>query len=158
MITAAVLSLCVIGTSEHEGYRKMPYHDRNGDISVGYGYNLTKNPLELSPRQIKIIHRQGVSKEKAEFFVSEMCNRLDTQLHETYSWYSQLPVTSQYVMLDMGYNMGLGGLGKFTKTIKLIENRRFTQASQEMLKSKWARQVYGRAIDLASILKSGHIA
>ena len=87
-----------------------------------------------------------------------MCNRLDTQLHETYSWYSQLPVTSQYVMLDMGYNMGLGGLGKFTKTIKLIENRRFTQASQEMLKSKWARQVYGRAIDLASILKSGHIA
>ena len=57
----------------------------------------------------------------------------------------------------MAFNLGVQGLLAFKHTLKLIEEGKTTQASIEMMDSKWAKQVKSRAIDLALILKSGKI-
>ena len=55
----------------------------------------------------------------------------------------------------MAYNMGVTGLLKFKNTLKNIENEKYIEASNQMLDSKWAKQVKGRAQELAAQMAGG---
>jgi hypothetical protein len=61
-------------------------------------------------------------------------------------------------MLDMSYNMGIGGMSSFKQAVKYIRNNKYQLASNELLHSRWARQVHGRATELANVLKDGQFA
>lgn len=152
MISAALLSMCISGVQLHEGFRHHAYKDRNG-YSIGFGYSLTQNPLNLSHSQIKSLYK-GISKGQAINLVRRSCVNLDTQLAENLDWYNTATLNTKYVLLDMSYNMGVGGVIDFTKTINYLEHHKYKLASVEMLKSKWANQVHGRAKELATLIKS----
>ena len=55
----------------------------------------------------------------------------------------------------MAFNLGVNGLLGFRKTLALIEAGDYTKASVEMLDSKWARQVKGRATRLSEQMRTG---
>jgi lysozyme len=55
----------------------------------------------------------------------------------------------------MAFNLGVPRLCKFRKMWAEVHEKDFTTASHEMLDSKWARQVKGRATELADLMKAG---
>lgn len=63
----------------------------------------------------------------------------------------------QMALENMAFQMGVGGLAKFTNVLSLIAQGNFTQARIEMLKSKWARQTPGRAHRVALVILTGNL-
>jgi GH24 family phage-related lysozyme (muramidase) len=152
MISATLLALCVNGVTLHEGFRHNVYKDRNG-WSIGHGYSLTQNPLHLDKKIISKFKREGISEVRSKKLVATLCGNAQLALESKFEWYNRIPTQHKYVMLDMTYNLGIGGLEKFDKTLFYIRRHKSVLASKEMLDSKWSHQVRGRSIQLAEIVK-----
>ncbi|HUO11336.1 MAG TPA: glycoside hydrolase family protein, partial [Caulobacteraceae bacterium] len=61
----------------------------------------------------------------------------------------------QDVLANMAFNLGVGGLLRFPKTLALVRAERWDAAADAMLASAWARQVGARARRLAEQLCTG---
>src|SRR5690606_23159791 len=83
--------------------------------------------------------------------VAEVVAELDRRL----PWSVGLDDARRGVLLNMAFNLGVSGLLGFRKTLALVERGEYAAASVEMLDSKWARQVKGRADRLAEQMKTG---
>ena len=121
---------------QHEGLRLKPYLDTVNKTTIGYGRNLDAN---------------GITQEEAEIML-----RHDVMLAEAeagrFSWYRKLDDRRKGVIVEMIFNLGLPGVLKFKNMIQAIQDDDYKKASNEMLDSKWATQVKGRAITLANIM------
>jgi lysozyme len=117
----------------HEGWRARPYKDTTGHITIGFGTNLSA----------------GISRHEG---IHLMVNRLVKKKNDiaiNFPFTKKLGEIRFDVLTNMCYNMGIGRLKRFKRMWKAIENHDFEKASKEMLKSKWAKQVKGRAKELA---------
>jgi lysozyme len=86
---------------------------------------------------------------------------------DAYRWlreYSDLPAydvaeNSWHVradaLLNMAFNLGVDGLLGFVNTLRYVRGGNYELAADNMLASKWARQVKGRAVELAAQMKTG---
>ena len=61
----------------------------------------------------------------------------------------------QRVLLDMAFNLGLGGLLGFKQTLAAIRGGEYERAASMMLQSRWATQVGERAKRLSRMMWSG---
>lgn len=68
------------------------------------------------------------------------------------------PLVVQSVLVNLIFNMGEAGLAKFKNTLKLINAGDYFQASGNLIKSLWYRQVGNRAIELTTRLATGSIS
>ena len=68
----------------------------------------------------------------------------------------QLDDIRQMCLVDMGFNMGVPRLMKFVKMWGAIEVGDFYEASEQMLDSRWAKQVGKRSEHLAEMMRSGY--
>jgi lysozyme len=59
------------------------------------------------------------------------------------------------VLANMAFNAGVDGLLKFRRMLLAVERGHYDQAAREMLQSKWATQVFGRAVRLAEMMAKG---
>lgn len=59
------------------------------------------------------------------------------------------------VLMDMLFNMGMVRVNQFKKMFRAILKGDYATAAEEMLDSKWAKQVGPRAIRLAKMMKTG---
>ena len=148
--------MCVNSAITHEGFSHKVYKDKSG-YSIGYGYSLTHNPLHLNKKQLSEFRRNGISETSARQLVTKVCAKVKDGLQAKYEWFNTLSNPRAMVLLDMGYNLGLGGLGDFNKTMVHIKMGRTTMASAEMLRSRWAKQVHGRSRELSEIMKTGKV-
>jgi len=124
--------------SQHEGFRSKPYHCTEGYLTIGYG---------------KRVDYIEVDKETAKKWLKKELKELDKRLQHTFDWYFNSPDGVKEVVIDMCYNLGVSGFSKFKKTIYLLETEQYEEASEEMLDSKWARQVKTRALNNSLIIK-----
>lgn len=70
-------------------------------------------------------------------------------------FFIELDPARQAVLVNMAFNLGTAGLLKFANTLRLVRERSFSQASQHMLDSLWAKQVGARAHRLARQMETG---
>jgi len=124
----------------HEGMRLNPYRDTVGKLTIGVGRNLDD---------------EGISKEEALFLLENDITRVIAELDKALPWWEELDEVRQRVLADMCFNLGIGGLLKFQKTLELVEVHRYKEAAEEMLSSLWARQVGNRAVHLAKMMETG---
>lgn len=54
-----------------------------------------------------------------------------------YPWFLAMPHVIQYVIVQMVYQMGAKDFSEFILTIGHFKNRRWKQAADEMLNSRW---------------------
>ena len=120
-----------------EGFRGVPYLCTAGKTTIGYGRNLDANPL---------------SKAEAEFLLENDLKKVAKQASK-FGFYAKLSPRRRAVIINMIFNLGLGRFSQFKKMIKAIEENRYAVAAEEMLDSKWARQVGDRAIRLAKQMR-----
>ena len=119
-----------------EGFEGMPYEDKFGIPTIGYG---TKLPLEVEEAEMLLQHR--LNKKKNEIATKE-------------PFFFELPLQAQEVILNMSYQLGVNGVLKFKKMWKALKEGDYKKASDEMLDSKWAKQTPNRAKRLAEIMRS----
>ena len=58
------------------------------------------------------------------------------------------------VLIEMVFQLGIGGVSKFKNMWKALGEGDYQTASEEMLDSRWAKQTPKRATDLSNVMKS----
>ena len=122
-----------------EGLRLKPYRDTVGKWTIGIGRNLDD---------------VGVSEAEAEQMLANDLDRTVADLDRNMLWWQTLDAPRRRVILNMAFNLGVGGLMKFTKTLDAVRSRDYNKAAKLMLESKWAKQVGDRANRLAEMMRS----
>lgn len=126
-----------------EGFKRSAYQDTLGIWTIGVG------------RMIDARHNGGISPEESDFLLANDLKRFEAGLDEKLPWWRTLSDERQDVLLNMAFNMGVDGLLTFKNTLAMIQAGDFLGASKNMVASKWATQVGGRAARLADQMRSG---
>ena len=124
---------------KHEGLRLKPYKCTAGKLSIGYGRNL--EDMGISEVEAMVMLRHDI----------EQCY----QELDIFSWFTDLDQVRQEAMVNMLYNLGLPTFLEFKKTLKYMAEGAYSQAAEEMLRSKWADQVGDRAKEIAYMVDTG---
>jgi len=139
----------------HEGFKEYTYTCPTGHLTVGYGYNLDVNPLNLSHNEIAKYKSFGISKQDADKLLKQMIANLESDLEQHLAWLSKLNAARHAVLIDMAYNLGIKGLLAFKNTLALLERGDYEAAAKEMLDSQWASQTKTRALRDSAIIRTG---
>ena len=123
---------------KHEGYRAKVYKDTLGYDTIGYGFAI--KDLELDEDICAIILRRKLES-------------LIRTVNFKYGWFKSMPDEVQNVIIEMCYQLGVSGFGKFVKTIGYLQTFQFEKAADEMLDSRWAKQTPNRAKALSDIVR-----
>lgn len=123
----------------HEGLRLKPYKDSVGKLTIGVGRNLDD---------------KGITEPEAMLLLS---NDIGDALADAkrFAWFAQLDSVRQDVVVNMIFNIGLTRFSGFKKMIAALEHGNYPEAADQMLDSKWARQVGLRASELSQMMRTG---
>lgn len=138
-----------------EGERRRAYKDTVGKWTIGVGRNLDDVGTEPLGRTVADVKANGITEAESALMLAHDLNRVDADLDRKLSWWRNLDPVRQRIMVNMCFNLGIGGLLGFHNTLAMIEGHRYTEAAQNMLASKWARQVGDRAKRLSAMMRTG---
>ena len=122
---------------QEEDYKSTPYPDTVGNITIGYGTNLSI----------------GISKDEADFLLKHRMDLNGKELEKKWPPFKMQPEAVQSVLVDMSYNLGVHGLLKFHKMLDAMQNGDYDTAADEIDSSKWAAEVPSRAKRASAILR-----
>jgi len=125
---------------QHEGFVSKPYIDVN-HFSVGYGTNLMDG-ISRAEAQLLLTHRLAIREEQLK----------------RYSWYKKANNTRKAVLLDMAYNLGLGGILGFKSMIWALDRGYYHGAANQLKSSVWCKQVKTRCTHLYKLMWNGRIS
>ena len=129
--------------SLHEGRVTHAYQDSLGYWTIGVGHLIDKRKGGKLPEHIiDALLDYDIKKHADELFAA-------------LPWAKTLDEVRQTVLIDMAFNLGVSGLLTFKNTLRAVQERRWGDAADGMLASKWAKQVGKRADRLAQMMKSG---
>ena len=128
-----------------EGVVLHPYHDSLGFLTWGIGHKV--EPGEVVPDT-------PTEQDAFEQLVKDV-QRASQHLENSLPWISELDEARRGVLLNMTFNMGIGGLLGFHRTLTMIEAGNYEGAAEAMLQSKWATQVGIRATRLSQQMRTG---
>lgn len=126
-----------------EGIRLYPYRDSLDFWTVGIGCK-----LPIVEQEQKAIGWNGIYPlSRTQIKELAKLRLIDTirLLHAKLEWLSEADNMVQDVLYNMSYQLGVFGVLKFKKTLKLLERKEYKKASLEMLDSLWAEQTPNRA-------------
>lgn len=124
----------------HEGKRNEAYRDHLGHWTIGYGTLLEK--LEISDALAESFLREELEEKLARL--------------ETVTGFASLDDVRRDTILEMAYQLGVGGCLRFRLMWQAIREGRYDAAASEMLNSRWAReQTPRRAATLAARMRHG---
>lgn len=146
----------------HEGLVLTPYADSVGTSTIGIGRNLLStglSPFELemigfSPT-IDLSHIKEITEHDARWLCCNDIFRCEKEILIFYPPILDLSEARQLVLIDMLFNLGLTKLKQFVNFFDALESKNHSKAADEMLDSKWAKQVGQRAITLSDMMRSG---
>ena len=123
----------------HEGVVLKLYKCSQGYYTCGVGRNIQAN---------------GISMEEAELMLANDIDDCIVDLKRNIGFFDDLPETIQEVMVNLCFNIGINKLLNFKKTIGLLRDAKYLEAADEILDSKWSKQVGQRSHDLADMIRS----
>ena len=136
----------------HEGFRSSVYLCPTGHPTVGYGFrvaDLSADELALNAGVV-----EPMSKEVAEKILDIKITKFKKQVYNALPWLTYAPMDIQDALCEMAYQMGVAGLLGFKNTLALIKERRYREAAENMLRSKWATQTPKRAKQIANLVRN----
>lgn len=136
----------------HEGVRPKPYLDccgkywrdctclKKGQLTIGIGRDLDA---------------EGVSKDEIDLMCTNDIFNHVNDLNTHLPWWNGLSPNRQKVMVDMCYQMGIGGVLEFQHFLNYLENGEFDKAKFELLDSVYAKETPERAQENAELIEKG---
>ena len=122
----------------HEGFREKSYVDTLGYETIGYGFAIKNLIME---------------EDIAGIILERKLLKLITDIYTRLPWVVKMPPKVEEVIIEMCYQLGIGGFSKFKKTIAFLKYGDFEKAGEEMLDSRWAKQTPNRARGMSEIVK-----
>lgn len=98
---------------------------------------------------------RGVTAAEAAYLLNNDISDVTAQVLKALPWAASLSGPRLGVLINMAFNMGLGGLLGFSNTLAKVQSGDYAGAAQGMLASKWAQQVGARAQRLAKQMQTG---
>ena len=129
-----------------EGVRYTPYKDTLGIDTVGVGHNLKACPLDFT---------YPLTDANVDYILACDLGKVFEDLDKHLPWWASLSQARQRVLANMAFNMGINGLLTFKNTLSEIQRGHYQIAANNMLASKWAKQVGQRANRLAKMMVEG---
>ena len=140
-MTEALMNRIKAQLVRHEGLRLKPYRCTAGKLTIGIGRNLDD---------------RGISQKEAYAMLERDIQDCEQWLiDEIPEVYNKLDEVRQSVLLNMCFNLGIKGLLEFKNTLSFIGAGDWERAANNMLASKWAKQVGVRAIELSEMMRKG---
>ena len=126
-----------------EGRRKSAYQDHLGFWTVGVG------------RLIDARKGGGLRDDEMDYLLRNDINDRIDALTRALPWFQDLDDVRRGVLLNMAFQLGTEGLLGFVTTLSLVKAGKYKEASEQMLKSKWAGQTPERAKRLSDQMREG---
>ena len=123
-----------------EELRLKPYTDSVGKLTIGVGRNLTD---------------KGISFQEAQLLLANDIADATADLQAKLPWTATLDDVRKGALLNMAFNLGIGGLLEFHYFLAKMQAGNFSAAAGAMLDSLWARQVGPRATRLSMQIQTG---
>ena len=123
-----------------EGLSLTPYLDTEQLLTIGYGRNLEHN---------------GICQQEAEYLLRNDLEvaMLDAIAFATPEVWDSMSPTRRSVIINMAFNLGLPRLSKFKKFRQALHDHDYQEAAEQMLDSRWSRQVGDRSLRLADSMR-----
>ena len=128
----------------HEGLSLEAYLCPAGFLTIGWGHNCEAKPVPSVEKEGDVISRGS-----AEMLLYQDVKALAKELDDKLPWWREMEEPRQAVLLNMAFNMGVPKLLGFKRALGAMSIGDYPRAGTEMLDSQWARQVKGRAAELA---------
>lgn len=97
----------------------------------------------------------GITTDESALLLSNDITKRMAMVRNAIPWIGQLDEARQGVLLNMAFQMGIGGLMGFTNTLAKIKAGSYIAAADGMLQSRWAGQTPERAKRLAMQIRTG---
>ena len=126
-----------------EGSVSHAYEDSLGFTTIGVG------------RLIDARRGGGLRDSEIDFLLHNDIEEKTAQVLAALPWASKLSETRRAVLINMAFQLGVGGLLKFKRALGSIEAGQYSEAAMEMVDSLWAQQTPERAKRLAKQMLTG---
>ena len=126
-----------------EGVVRHAYEDSLGFLTIGVG------------RLIDSRRGGGLAPDEIEYLLTNDVIEKSKQVLAAFPWTTKLSEPRFAVLVNMAFQLGIGGLLKFKRALGSIEDGQYKEASMEMLDSLWAQQTPERAKRLAQQMETG---
>jgi lysozyme len=144
----------------NEGVRTKAYKDSLGNMSIGVGFNLedkTNQPildsLGLNRDELKSGKRELTDKELSSLYSYSMARAVE-DLKKFDPNIKSRPKNVQMALIDMSFNLGYNKLNTFKKMKAALEKNDYSTAADEMVDSKWYKQVKTRGPRTVELMRS----
>lgn len=134
------MSRLVDQIKRHEGFRRTVYTCPAGKQTIGYGRNLED---------------RGITEAEADMLLRNDIGDVRRELARSWAPFARLDEVRRDALVNMAFNMGVGGLLKFRRMLAALEAGEYATAAAEALDSRWARQVGNRAEEIAGQIRAG---
>lgn len=146
-----------------EGLELKVYKDTLGIDTIGAGRNLRDRPLTVAQLQhlglsdMQDLYDNGITLYGARYILRIDVDIAERELITAHSCVEFLNAPRQMVCVNMAFNLGVPRLKLFKNMWSAIHRKDYERASIEMLDSRWAKQVKGRATRLSDIMRTGEL-
>lgn len=133
-----------------EGFRAHLYDDATGkppvkswvgNLTTGYGWN---------------IEGAGINTELGLIVLKYQVEKVATELSQRFHWFVKLSQDRKRAIGNLSFNMGIGRLLGFKKALRAMEYHTFEIAANELLDSRWAKQVSKDRVDfVVNLIRKG---
>lgn len=128
----------------HEGFVPRTYADSLGKRTIGYGHLCVEpeqwdDDKEYTKEELNVVFEKDFNEalKNAEHLIGER----------------SINDTAKEVIIEMVFQLGIGGVGKFKKLWSALDREDYGEASFQMLDSLWAKQTPARAGKLAGKMR-----
>ena len=130
---------------EHEGFVPRTYKDSLGKRTIGFGH------LCVEPEQWD--DDKEYTREELERVFD---NDFEEALKNAESLIGEISINfiAKQVIIEMVFQLGIGGVGKFKKMWSALDSEDYGEASFQMMDSLWAKQTPKRAEKLSQKMRS----
>lgn len=126
---------------KHEGVRLKPYRDSKGLLTIGVG---------------RCLETKGITNDEVDFLLQNDMVEAIRLVKERLPWTWDLDDNRFSVLVEMAFQMGIGGLLTFSNFLSYLLQRNYQMAALAMLDSKWAKEDSPkRALELSEIIRGG---
>ena len=97
----------------------------------------------------------GLSLSEQDFLLANDKRRVYAQVVGRWPWVLQLSIARQGTLMELAFQLGIGGLAGFVNTLKLLQGSAFDAAADALLQSTLAKQTPERAKRMSDQLRVG---
>ena len=141
-----------------EGVRYKQYRCSAGHRTIGIGYNIDSKSAAQLARDLLAIGEVDFNTELSVPQVQMLLTRsIQRAQADAVIWFPDLhdlPLDVKRAIVDLSFNIGRTKLSKFVRLRAALSRRDWVAASDEMMDSRWYRQVGLRAVVLVEMVRT----